>query len=206
MATSNPVLQKKSKFRRIAGGILLLGILFFLFSTPILTALGSLLIYSDRPHNTSAIIVLAGGAGGDRILKACELVRNGYAPKAWVSGPNTFYGQSEARFAIEFAVQKGCDPSWFEAFPNECRSTRDEAILFRQVLKERAAGDYTVVTSSFHTNRARSIFRKEIPDLPLTVIGSATEFFAADTWWKSREGRKIFAQEILKSLTSPFGI
>ena len=206
MVTSNPVPRKKSRFRLVLAGILLLSLLIFLFSTQILTTLGSLLVQSDRPHPTSAIIVLAGGSGGDRILKACELVREGYAPKAWVSGPETFYGQNESKFAIEFAVSRGCDPSWFEAFPNQCLSTRDEAILFRDVLRERGAGDYTVVTSSFHTRRARNIFMKEIPELSITMIGSQAEYFTADSWWKTREGRKLFAYEILKSLTSPFGI
>ncbi len=167
---------------------------------------GALLIHIDKPHPTSAIIVLAGGSGGDRILEACELVRSGYAPKAWVSGPRSFYGQSEAKFAIEFAVEHGCDPLWFEAFPNHCRSTQEEAIFFREILKERQAGDFTIVTSSFHTKRARRIFMKEIPDLPITVIASQAEFFSADSWWKNREGRKIFVQEFLKTLTSPFGI
>lgn len=192
--------------RRILVALLLLVILFFVFSTPILTALGGLFIHSDSPHKTGAIIVPAGGSTGDRILKACELVRSGFANTAWVSGPHSVYGQSEANIAIDFAVQNGCDRSWFEPFPNHCNSTRDEAIFFGPILKQRRIQDYTVVTSSYHTHRAGRIFKEEIPDIPLTLIASQEYYYKADTWWKSREGRKLFFSEAIKSLTSPFGI
>lgn len=192
--------------RRILAVVLILIVVCIVFSTAILTAAGRFFIESDEPHKTDALIVLAGGHSGDRVMKACELVRAGYVSKAWVSGPNIFYGQSEASFAIDFATRHGCDRSWFEAFPNHCGSTRDEAIFFGEILKQRGVKGYTVVTSTYHTYRAGQIFRKEIPDIPMSIIAANDEFYAANSWWKTRGGRKLFILEVMKSITSPFGI
>ncbi|MBZ5602215.1 MAG: YdcF family protein, partial [Acidobacteriia bacterium] len=61
------------------------------FHTAILTALGSYLVKAGPPQKADIVIVLAGDASGHRILKAAQLVREGYASKVVVSGPEGQY-------------------------------------------------------------------------------------------------------------------
>ena len=52
---------------------------------PLLERAGTYLDVGQPPQQADAILVLAGGGSGERILKAGELVRQGYAPVAYVS-------------------------------------------------------------------------------------------------------------------------
>ena len=69
---------------------------------------------------------------------------------------------------------------------------------------------FLLVTSNYHTARARRIYlsaeheRGGGPDL--RVVASGDQFFAAGNWWHNREGRKTVFMEWTKTLTSVFGI
>ncbi len=89
--------------------------------------LGSFLVSADEPAPADMVVVLAGDSSGNRILKAAELVKRGFAPKALVSGPATFYGLYESDLAIPFAERAGYPASYFIAVPNKSRSTGEEA-------------------------------------------------------------------------------
>src|ERR1700722_2124884 len=92
-----------------------------------MAALGRLLVRDDGPAHADMAVVLAGDFSGNRILRAAELVRQGYVPKVLVSGPHTLYGNYECDAAIQFAVEHGSREAWFIRDPNEALSTRDEA-------------------------------------------------------------------------------
>ena len=177
-----------------------------IFHEPIFRWLARVLITSETPEKADIVIVLAGDSFGERILKGCELIRQGYAPKALVSGPKVFYGRHEDEFAIQWAVDRGCNREWFEGVPNELKSTREETAMFRRMMHERGVKTYLLVTSNFHTARAARIFRREIPDIRAVVVAAAYPEFDPDGWWKERQQRKVFAIEWMKTVTEPFGI
>jgi hypothetical protein len=58
-------------------------------------------------------------SAGNRILTAGDLVRQGLAPKALISGPSEIYGQFESDLAIPFAVRRGYPASDFVALHGE---------------------------------------------------------------------------------------
>jgi uncharacterized SAM-binding protein YcdF (DUF218 family) len=175
------------------------------FHPLLLRASGHYLECSGPPRQAEAIVVLAGDFYGHRILRACELVREGYAPIALISGPSGSYGHYESELAIPFAVNHGCRQDWFVPIPNDCRSTRDEAYLFANELRRRRVKNYLLVTSNYHTRRAGRLFRAAAPDLPVDVVASPDEDFNPDTWWHSREARKTFAFEWMKTVAGWFG-
>ncbi len=176
------------------------------FHPVLLRAAGHYLESSSPPVAADAIVVLAGDFYGQRILKACALVRQGFAPVALVSGPSGNYGYHESELAIPFAVRNGCAPEWFAAVPNDCKSTRDEARVFAAELRRRNARRYLLVTSNYHTRRAGRLFRSAVPDLTVTVVAAPDVEFNPDTWWHSREARKIFVFEWMKTVTEWFGV
>lgn len=167
-----------------------------------LSALGEFLVKSEPPRHADIVVVLAGDYSGDRIRKAAELVRQGYAPKVLVSGPSGLYGEHESDAAIRFIIRQGYPASWFIPFPNDSRSTREEARDVAAKLRELGLVRADIVTSNYHTRRARTDYIEDAPGIEFSMVASPDEYFTPEGWWKTREGRKTFLLEWLKTLAS----
>lgn len=165
-------------------------VLLVVFRQPLLRFAGHALVRNDGPEKADAIVVLAGGSGGDRVLKGGELVRQGYAPIALVSGPLGNYGLNECQLAIPFAVRNGYPESYFACVPNQATSTRDEAQALVAELKRRGVARFLLVTSEFHTARAARTWAIEARDIPFRMVASRTPAFDMESWWTTREGIK----------------
>jgi uncharacterized SAM-binding protein YcdF (DUF218 family) len=189
-------------FRKAALGLIVVIALCFLFSSVLLGALGSFLVKAEAPSKADIILVLAGDTRGYRILKAAELVKEGYASKVVVSGPDGEYGHYECDLAIPFAVKAGYPESYFIHLENTARSTRDEARVSVAELRRLGAHRVLLVTSDYHTRRAGRMYRDEAPDLDIHVVAAPDKYFTADGWWHNREGRKTFFFEWTKTLAS----
>ena len=113
--------------RKFLLGLAAAALILYLAREPLLGALGSYLVKAQDPQKADMVLVLAGDGAGNRILKAAQLVRDGYAPKVLVSGPGGMYGQHECDLEIPFAVKAGYPDSYFIHFENNAHSTRDEA-------------------------------------------------------------------------------
>lgn len=174
--------------------------LLLVFHSAVLTALGSYLVKSVPPQKADIIVVLAGDGYGWRILKAGELVKEGWAPKALISGPSGNYGNYECDLAIPFAVKAGYPESYFLHFEHNARSTEEEAALIVAKLRAMHVKRAIVVTSNFHTRRAGKIFRRDAPDLEIFMVAAKDEDFRPDTWWHSRNARKTFLYEWMKTV------
>ena len=114
--------------------------------------LGESLVLSEPPFRAEIAVVLAGDGYGNRIIKAAELVREGYAPSVLVSGPPGFYGRYESDLAVTFAVERRYPESWFIRLPHQAHSTRDEAAVIVSELRRRGievGADYYLTKSSF---------------------------------------------------------
>ena len=171
-----------------------------------LAALGGFLVKEDGPARADMIVVLGGDRWGDRVLKAGELVREGYAPRVLVSGAECCYGMHESDLAIPFAVRHGYPESYFIAFPNDALSTREEAQILLTELRKRNVHSIDLVTSNYHTRRAAAVYRAQDPALAIHVVAASDRYFTPDAWWKTREGEKEFAVSWAKTLASWLGI
>ena len=175
-----------------------------------LPALGYALVHDDGPAKADLVVVLGGDYYGRRILKGAELVRQGYAPAALVSGPAGFYGAYECDLAIPFAVRHGYPPEYFIPFPNQALSTREEASLALPELRRRKVRSFLLVTSDYHTARAARLFRAALRAAgggpAMRVVAAPDEFFRPDSWWRSRQAQKTVFTEWCKTIASAFGI
>jgi uncharacterized SAM-binding protein YcdF (DUF218 family) len=178
-------------------GVLLL--LAILFHAPVLTALARYLDQSVSPQPADAVFVLAGDASGNRILKAAELVREGFAPRVVVSGPEGNYGYYECDLAIPFAVSAGYPESYFVRVPNHALSTDEEAAAAAVELRSLGVHRVLLVTSLYHTRRAGADFRAAAPDLNFFVVAAPDKYFTPAGWWHNRQARKTFLIEWLKT-------
>jgi uncharacterized SAM-binding protein YcdF (DUF218 family) len=167
---------------------------------------GSFLVKSEAPFHADMVVVLAGDWAGHRILKGGELVKQGYAPQALVSGPMGYYGRSEDSLAIPFAVEHGYPREYFIGFPNASHSTVEEAEDILPELQKRGVKKFILVTSDYHTGRAGRIYHARAKGFEMRVVAAPDEFFTANGWWHTREGRKTVFLEWTKAITSLFGI
>jgi uncharacterized SAM-binding protein YcdF (DUF218 family) len=171
-----------------------------------LRVLGGYLVRSQEPARADLAVVLAGDFYGRRILKAAELVRQGFTGVVLVSSPDGMYGYGEADLAIPFAVRHGYPASWFVALPHNAHSTREEALAFVPELRKRAVHKCLLVTSNYHTRRAGGIFRSALPEVEFRVVAAEDEFFRPGDWWKTRQGQKQFVMEWMKTVAGWLGI
>ena len=172
-----------------------------------LAALGRCLVRDQGPASADIAVVLAGDYYGSRVVRAGELVKQGYVPKVLVSGPHMLYGFYECDLAIPFAVKRGYPESWFIRAPSEALSTREEAAAILPDLRRRGVHRFLLVTSDYHSARAARVFaRAAAPDLDMRVVAAPDRYFRADAWWRNREGRKIFVVEWLKTVADAFGM
>ncbi len=163
---------------------------------------GTHLVRAGSPEKVDMIVVLAGDSGGNRILKAAELVKGGYAPAALVSGPGGMYDRHECDFEIEFAEHRGYPRSLFIPLPLNDLSTRTEAITVVRELRKRGVKRFIVVTSDTHTRRAGNIYRSLAPDLEVLMVAAPSRLFAPAAWWQEREGQKAILEEWLKTVAN----
>ena len=171
-----------------------------------MAALGRMLVDDQGPAHAEIAVVLAGDYYGNRIVRAAELVKQGYVPRALISGPQTVYGQYECDLAIPFAVRQGYPADWFLRSPNSALSTRAEAAAILADLRRRGVHRFLLVTSDYHTARAARIYRAAAPDLGFRVVAAPDRYFRPDTWWHNREGQKIFLIEWMKTVANALGM
>jgi uncharacterized SAM-binding protein YcdF (DUF218 family) len=171
----------------------------FALSPVWLRAMGDVLVDSEEPVRADVAVVLAGDDTGARILEAAKLVKEGYAPKVLVDGPECCYGNHESGLAIDFAVARGYPREWFLPLPMVAHSTREEARIVMRALERLQARNFLLVTSDYHSRRAAAVFRKLAPPGSFRVV-AAPGGYLDKGWWRSREGRKQVAIEWFKTV------
>jgi uncharacterized SAM-binding protein YcdF (DUF218 family) len=175
-----------------------------------LPVFGYALVHDDGPAKADIAVVLAGDYNGRRIEKAAELIREGYVPAALISGPPGFYGLHESDYEIAYAVRQGFPAQWFIALPHSGMSTREEATFMLAELRRRNARSFLLVTSDYHSARARRIYlaaERAVGGGPaMRTVAVPGEYFRPGSWWRNREGQKIAFFEWSKTIATALGI
>jgi uncharacterized SAM-binding protein YcdF (DUF218 family) len=175
-----------------------------------LPAIGWSLVRDDGPAKADIAVVLGGDPWGVRISKAGDLVRQGYAPVVLVSGPPGYYDQHECEPEIAWAVRHGYPQAWFIPFPDEARSTQEEARILLPELQRRNVHRALFVTTDYHSRRAARIIRATERRMGVTIdirmIAAPDREFHPATWWRDRQGQKIVFMEFTKALAGAIGL
>jgi uncharacterized SAM-binding protein YcdF (DUF218 family) len=180
------------------------------FARPLwLPVAGYWLIHAEQPAKADIIVVLAGDAEGHRIEKAAQLIKAGYSTLALVSGPPGMYGVNESDLALQFIEREGYPPQWFIPFPDPSHSTKEESFYILRELRTRGVHNFILVTSDYHTARARRIYLAMEKQLgyepPFETVAAPNDYFHADSWWRNREGEKIVFTEWWKTVATAVG-
>jgi uncharacterized SAM-binding protein YcdF (DUF218 family) len=157
------------------------------------------LVAAEDPTRADAILVLGGDVNGYRTQMAAELVGQGYAPVAIVSGNNWYYGLWECEVAIDYAVRNGQPREVFEPFRVTATSTDEEVQQIYAEAQRRNLGSMLVVTSNFHTRRTGILFRRHQPEgIDVRIVAAPDRYFLPQQWWWHRESRKTLFYEWVK--------
>lgn len=174
-----------------------------------LPAVAQALVRNDGPAKADIAVVLAGDYLGNRIVRAAELVRNGYVPAVLVDGPGGVYGMHESTIAIQYVTAKGYPAAWFVDFPIDATSTVEEAHVVLPELRRRDVHSYLLVTSEFHSARAARIFQATQKSMgynaAMRVVTAPDAKITPANWYLTREGKKAAFLEWVKTVTSVLG-
>jgi len=188
----------------LLGAVLSLVVLPFAVSMG-LNALGAALITDDPLHPADAILVLGGESReGDRVQHAVKLFKRGLAPLLVLSGTPMGFRTHEAEVMQRHAEFLGVPPARILIVKHDADSTREEAGVVVPTLKRRGLKEVILVTSNYHTARAKRIFERAAglhgPHFLASPVNDG--LFEADGWWKRRRFAKTFVYEAIKTVWS----
>jgi uncharacterized SAM-binding protein YcdF (DUF218 family) len=178
--------------------IMLLIVAAFIFCQP-----GGFLIVNN-PEKSDAIVVLGGDAADQRYWRGMGLLREGYARHMLVDATTGItYGHSYVDLAKDYVAHTaGPYASQVSVCPIVGDSTKIEATQVDACLQSLQPPPHSVIiaTDDYHTRRALSIFRKELPQYQWTAAAAQADFLFGLPWWKNREWAKTYLTEWEKLL------
>ena len=158
---------------------------------------GSFLVINN-PERADVIVVLAGETNW-RPARGLQLLRQGYAPKMLLDVPaaGIVYDRSMLNIAQKY-VQNLPDGQAVSICPIAGLSTKTEARDVIGCLKNFGAHRILVVTSDYHTRRARGIFQHEVRGSEISVAAAFDSENFGVPWWHHRQWAKINFDEWLR--------
>ncbi len=166
-----------------------------------LPLVGEFLIVADPLQPADAVVPLAGER--ERVVYAAEVFRQGHA--SWFVAtdmPHQVPGirDTYAQLVRQEAVWRGVPADRILTVSATAQTTYQEAVALRQLSLERGWRILILVTSPYHTRRARLAFRDAFRDTGVTIIVRPVNphWYAPETWWRTRDGLRETWTELLK--------
>ena len=147
----------------------------------VLVAMAEWLDVGQGPVASRYVLVL-GGDVNSRPFAAAELVKQGWCQQVLLIATVRRDGTRHELVPLQHAVaaeilrRRGVPADAIARIPGNVASTRDEAEAAKRFLDSHPTGDCTVVTSFYHTRRARWIFGQLLGD-----TAGRVHFFSAPT-------------------------
>jgi uncharacterized SAM-binding protein YcdF (DUF218 family) len=163
----------------------------------------------ERPAKADYVLVL-GGDVNVRPLVAAALVRAGLAKTVLVShvdfppGGDDGIVKPQHKTVCEVLRRRGVPEQNITVLGHRNRVTYDEATSLATYLSAAPQARVLVVTSNYHTRRARWIFRQVFGErmASISFVSAPVDSFSADNWWQNQEGFTTILGENIKILGS----
>jgi uncharacterized SAM-binding protein YcdF (DUF218 family) len=161
---------------------------------PLLRIAGGFWVAGDSPERADAILVLGDdNFDADRAARAAQLFRGGLAPLVVASGRLLRSYAGIAELMGRDLQARGVPAAAILPFPHRAANTLEESQALRGLVISRGWRRVLVVTSNYHTRRARYIFQRVFPtEVTVLMISAADSDYDPDRWWETRQGRKLF--------------
>jgi uncharacterized SAM-binding protein YcdF (DUF218 family) len=165
---------------------------------PLLRMAGESWVVEDPLQQSDAILLLSDdNFFADRATRASELYRQKLAPVIVASGRRLRPSAGIAELMEHDLIERGVPKDRIIRFPQDADNTREEALALRTLVTEKNWRSVIVVTSNYHTRRARYIFQRVFPESITVRVASARDGgFDPEHWWENRKSLKAFLQEL----------
>ncbi len=185
---------------------------FILAGIFIVPELGKWLVVNDKAKESDVILVLMGSVY-DRILEAVDLYQENYSDKiilinSYVAAKDIIIDRGLQVYGNTLlskmaAVDMGMPEEDIIVLDGNSRSTQDEAMTIREYVRNNEEiKSIILVTSKFHSGRAKKIFEKALSSLDreieIYVRSSKYDMSNVDEWWRNREDFEWVVFEYLK--------
>jgi uncharacterized SAM-binding protein YcdF (DUF218 family) len=169
----------------------------YLARRPILRFTAESWIIEDPLDKADAIIVLGDdNFYADRATRGAELFREGKAPVMVASGRRLRPNAGIAELMEHDLVERGVPKEKILRFVQDADSTKEEAEALRKLVTGKKWRSVIVVTSNYHTRRARYIFRRVFPQgIEIRVASARDGDFDPEHWWEKRKSIKELMRE-----------
>ena len=159
----------------------------------------------DAPAAHADAILLLGDDNfyADRATRAAELIRQGTAPVVVASGRRLRPSAGIVELMQHDLVERGVPKERILPLAQDADNTEEEAAALAKFCTERHFRSIILVTSNYHTRRARYIFEKTFPSAISVSVASARDGdFDPERWWEKRKSEKLFVHELAGMLVA----
>jgi uncharacterized SAM-binding protein YcdF (DUF218 family) len=165
---------------------------------PLLRIAGESWVVEDPLQQSDALLLLSDdNFFADRATRASELYRQKLSPVVVASGRRLRPTAGVAELMEHDLIERGVPKDRIIRFPQDADNTREEAQALRALVAEKNWHSVIVVTSNYHTRRARYIFERVFPDSVAVRVASARDGgFDPEHWWENRKSLKLFMGEL----------
>ncbi|MFZ0521450.1 MAG: YdcF family protein [Candidatus Acidiferrales bacterium] len=176
--------------------VVLLAIL-YLVRVPLLRFAGEFWIVDDAPEASDVIIVLSGdNYDAVRAARAAALFRAGLAPHVVATGRALRSYASTTELMKRDLVDHGVPAAAVISLTHHAGDTRQEAAAVSEFVASHGWKKVLLVTSNYHTRRSEYIYERTLPPgTQLRVISAPDIEYDPQSWWRTREGVKLFLHE-----------
>jgi uncharacterized SAM-binding protein YcdF (DUF218 family) len=95
-------------------------------------------------------------------------------------------------------LERGVPKEKILPFAQDADNTREEAEALARLAVDRRWKSLVIVTSNYHTRRARYIFRRVFPPgIEISVASAQDGDFDPERWWEKRKSIKLFMSELM---------
>jgi uncharacterized SAM-binding protein YcdF (DUF218 family) len=171
----------------------------YLARYPILRFAGNFWVVDESPQTSDAIVILSDDDyDAVRASRAADLYRSSWAARIVASGRALRPYASIAELMQRDLTDRGVPATAVVRFPNRARNTLEEAGAVSEFLSTHGWRKIIVVTSNYHTRRARFIYEHALaPGTELRVVAAPDPSYDPNSWWRTREGVKTFFYEFV---------
>ena len=176
----------------------------YLARHPLLRFAGESLVVEDPLEKSDAIIILSDdNFYADRATRAAELFRQKLAPVVIASGLRLRPNAGIAELMTHDLIERGVPRENILPFPQDADNTREEAQFLQKLVQEKNWKSVIVVTSNYHTRRAKYIFGKIFANSVTVRMAAARDAdYDPQHWWEHRKSVKRYFHEIVGSVVS----
>ncbi len=173
-------------------------ILFFTHSF-VLSRAAEMLVKKDEMKPADVIVVLA-GEQEERVHYGIKLLKEDWARKDRIimAGGPLVWKYTWASLMKEQAQALGI-PGNKILLADKSRSTEEDALYTKELLRKNGFKSIILVTSPYHSKRASLIFKRVLGSEFRIISAPADEsWFSIDDWWMRRRDRSVVLSEFSK--------